>query len=89
MKPNWFDNADPVKILSFLKQVKMACDINRVPESVAMWVLPFFLAKSPTASFTIRVTLRDDINVLTYRKVLFCYCGLVFNVQYSHRKLKI
>lgn len=60
MKPYKFEDSDQVKILSFPGQFKRACDSNGVLEGLAMWLLSFFMAKSPAASLTAEVTSEKD-----------------------------
>lgn len=53
MKPYKFEASYPVTILFFLWQSKRPYDSNGVSEWVAMWLLPFFIAKSLAATLTI------------------------------------
>lgn len=56
MKPYRFNASNPVTVLSYLRQYKRACDSNEVLERVAMWALPFFMAKPPAVFLIIRLT---------------------------------
>lgn len=46
----------------FLGQFKKVCDSHVLSESVARWLLLFFMGKSPAASLTIRLILRKNID---------------------------
>lgn len=71
MSPYKFKDSAPVTILSYLDQSKSACDSNEVLRGVAMWLLSFFMAKSPAASSTIwfTPTNNDDALLLIRRKI--------------------
>lgn len=85
-KPCQLDIADPVTALSILGQFKRVFDSNRVSEGAAVWNFPFFMTISPAASLTIRLTLREDFNVLAivfhYIEVQECIYTFVEAVKY-------
>lgn len=43
MKAHLFDPTDPISIMGFQPAFKHACDMNRIHEGAAMWVLLFFV----------------------------------------------
>lgn len=45
-KPNLFDNANQVTILSLLGKFKGACDANETWEGVEMWLWSYVMAKT-------------------------------------------
>lgn len=50
IKPYNFGDFVCVTLLSFLGQLKKACDSNGLPKGLAMWSLPFFMANPTVAS---------------------------------------
>lgn len=68
MEPNKIKDSDPLTTLFFPRQLNKACDSNGVPEGVTMWLLLFFLAKSPAASLTIRTTPRKGQGDFSYER---------------------
>lgn len=76
--------SDPVTVLSFLEQFKTTSGSNEVSESVAIWHLPFFKAKAPAASLSIRLTPIKDFGTLAIvrrsieeQKLLYTYAKIV------------
>lgn len=61
MKPYRFDDGNSVAV-SFLGQFKRADDSNGLSEDVAMWILPYVMAKSPIAFVTILLNPRKEVN---------------------------
>lgn len=43
-------------------QFKRVCDSNGDSKSIAMWLLPFFMAESPAASVNIHLTSRKNVD---------------------------
>lgn len=62
MKPYRLDESDTETVLSLPRQFKRVCDPNGVSEDVSMWLLPFFMTKSPAASLSTRLTLSKDVD---------------------------
>lgn len=51
MKLFMYNDRDLITILTFLVQFKRPCDSNRVPEKLALWILPNFMKAGLCASF--------------------------------------
>lgn len=60
IKPYKFEDSDQATKLSFLRQLKKACDSNGVLKGVAMWLPSFFMLKSLAAPATIQMTPGKD-----------------------------
>lgn len=53
IKSNMFDPRNPVSILSFLNQNRVACDYNDIKEGAKMWLFPHFLKKPSNIALTV------------------------------------
>lgn len=50
MNPHTFDLLNPISVIGFLRNFKLACGTNQIHESVALWPFHFFMKKSFSAA---------------------------------------
>ena len=77
MKTSTFSGHDPIAVLNFLNKFKAACDINRIPESLAVWCFQFFvtgrahsLVMNRLTVQSIAVDVQQQDTLTSYREVV-------------------
>lgn len=56
IKPHTFNSFDPMSIIGFLKNFKLACDTDGVHEGASMWLLHFVVNKTASAVVNTRLS---------------------------------
>lgn len=75
MKSACFRPSDPISVLSFLHNFKMACDSNGIHEGAAMWLFQYFIKEPAKAPLMHRVCLTDKDS--QQKGKLTTYCQVV------------
>lgn len=75
-----FQPSDPITILPFLRDFKRECDVNRIHEGAAMWLIAKYLNEPAKAQLTSRMTRKGS----HASGSLSTYCQVVNNLLRSY-----
>lgn len=56
MKPHPFNPFDPISIIGFLRNFKLACDTNGVYKDLVMWLFHFLMNETTSAVLNARLS---------------------------------